>query len=393
MEDAAKQNELSLLVAQTEQRQDEFNEITSDVEEESMDIGGISASERLHFLRDIRRVVKSSDIILQVLDARDPMGCRSPLVENMVKNSSKQLLHVLNKVDLVPTSAALGWLSYLRKTHPTVAFKSSVQSQRHNLSTGPSTGPLSGDSLIRLLKNYQHNLGYKRTIIVGVVGYPNVGKSSLINTLKRSKVAPTGNTPGLTRNVQEIMLDKKLILVDSPGVIFATAGHPSDLVLRNTVKIEKLTDVVPPVSRILELTPPITLCKLYGIPLYEGVTDFLHEVAQRKGKLLKGGTADAQAAGRIVLKDWVDGRIPFYSPPPSATQEVEKAVVSNEAVDDSVEFVSELSAEFKIDDDFLSQESTAIQDLAFAGDGRDYFERPQFLSSKSNELVEMMGEL
>jgi nuclear GTP-binding protein len=57
---------------------------------------------------------------------------------------------------------------------------------------------------------------------VGIIGYPNVGKSSLINSLKRSKAAPTGNTPGITKSMQEIQLDKNIILIDSPGVVLSS---------------------------------------------------------------------------------------------------------------------------------------------------------------------------
>lgn len=79
------------------------------------------------------------------------------------------------------------------------------------------------EELLQVLKNYcrndSSNKKNKHAIIVGIIGFPNVGKSSLINSLKRSRVAPIGNTPGLTKAIQEIQLDKDIILLDCPGVI------------------------------------------------------------------------------------------------------------------------------------------------------------------------------
>jgi len=78
---------------------------------------------------------------------------------------------------------------------------------------------------MNILKNYARVEGQakaKKLITVGIVGFPNVGKSSLINSLKRSKAAATGNTPGLTKSMQEISLDKNIVLIDSPGVVLAS---------------------------------------------------------------------------------------------------------------------------------------------------------------------------
>ena len=87
---------------------------------------------------------------------------------------------------------------------------------------------------MNILKNYARveDTQNKQTISVGVVGFPNVGKSSLINSLKRSRAAATGNTPGVTKAMQEIQLDKNIILLDSPGVVLSTKDHTDSLILR-----------------------------------------------------------------------------------------------------------------------------------------------------------------
>ena len=157
---------------------------------------------RKYYLKALHKVVDESDIVILVLDARDPEGCRSRLVEEEVRrreSEGKKLVFVLNKIgailsfflyfeqyiylciDLIPRSNAQAWLKYLRHSTPTLPFLSSASSQHQRTNISSSTAP----SLLRLLKAYKPKAG---SITIGVVGYPNVGKSSLINSLKRSKV-------------------------------------------------------------------------------------------------------------------------------------------------------------------------------------------------------------
>lgn len=91
-------------------------------------------------------------------------------------------------------------------------------------------------------------LQIKKSITVGVIGLPNVGKSSLINSLKRSHVVNVGATPGLTRSMQEVQLDKNVKLLDCPGIVMLRSSTESDgaIALRNCKRIEKLDDPVCP---------------------------------------------------------------------------------------------------------------------------------------------------
>lgn len=148
---------------------------------------------------------------------------------------------------------------------------------------------------------------------MGVIGFPNVGKSSFINSLKRSRVAGTGNTPGFTKGIQEIYLDKDIVMLDSPGVVLSKDNADS-LILRNVIKVEDLEDPVTPVEALVMRINRKAVLHEYRIPNFNTVNEFLASVARKTGKLIKGGIPDINAAAKIVLRDWNNGKIPYYTP-------------------------------------------------------------------------------
>jgi nuclear GTP-binding protein len=87
---------------------------------------------------------------------------------------------------------------------------------------------LGGDALLQLLKHYARTGTVRTSITVGLIGFPNVGKSSVINSLCRVRAASVGATPGVTKTSQEIHLDKRVKLLDTPGIVFPKAGDVSD---------------------------------------------------------------------------------------------------------------------------------------------------------------------
>ncbi|KAI3449878.1 hypothetical protein Pfo_006543 [Paulownia fortunei] len=351
---------------------EEMKEQSSVGEERVTDDSGITTRNRDNleraFYKELVKVIEASDVILEVLDARDPLGTRCVDMEKMAMKSGteKHLVLLLNKIDLVPREAVEKWLKYLREELPTVAFKCSTQEQKSNLGwkSAPKAGKtrkagkadnllqtsdcLGAETLINLLKNYSRSHEIKKSITVGVIGLPNVGKSSLINSLKRSHVVNVGATPGLTRSMQEVQLDKNVRLLDCPGVVMLkSAENDSSVALRNCKRIEKLDDPVGPVKEILKLCPDRVLVTLYKIPSFDSVDDFLQKVATVRGKLKKGGIVDVDAAARIVLHDWNEGKIPYYTMPP--TRNVEEP--------SEAKIVPELGKEFNVDEVYGGESS------------------------------------
>ena len=296
-----------------------------------LETNSISTPKNKHsYYRELKRLLETSYVIIEVLDARDPLGCRCKDIELRILGqlssslkTSKKIILILNKIDLVPAEVVSQWLKYFRREFPTLAFKSSTQEQR-NLSRAnvPSALALStsqcvgAEGVIQLLKNYCRNQNIKTSITVGIVGYPNVGKSSFINSLKRVRSVAVAPTPGCTKTLQRVRLDKNIILVDSPGVIFGEQDADS-LLLRNCIKLEQVDDLMKSVTVLLTKVSTDEICKVFMIPRFTSIEEFLMHVANKRGKLLKGGVPDLNSAARVVLQEWITGALPYYTLPPA----------------------------------------------------------------------------
>ncbi|XP_060925287.1 guanine nucleotide-binding protein-like 3-like protein [Limanda limanda] len=312
------------------QRQRDFEHRETEMQSLEKHVNFENENSRKAYYREFKKVVEAADVILEVLDARDPLGCRCPQVEQAVIQSgtNKKIVLVLNKIDLVSKEIVEKWIKYLRNEFPTVAFKASTQQQNKNLKrsnvsvTKATTELLStsacigADCLMKLLANYCRNLDIKTAITVGVVGFPNVGKSSLINSLKRARACSVGATPGVTKCLQEVHLDKHIKLLDCPGIVMAISTTDAAMILRNCVKIEQLVDPLPPVEAILRRCNKAQILEHYRVPDFHTALEFLALLARRQGKLRKGGLPDTDKAAKSVLMDWTGGRISYFTHPP-----------------------------------------------------------------------------
>jgi len=256
---------------------------------------------------ELYKVIDSSDVVIQVLDARDPLGTRCGHVEKYLKENCphKHLVLVLNKCDLIPVWATKRWVYTLSKEYPTVAVHASI------------TKPFGKGTLIQLLRQFQRIHSDKPQISVGFIGYPNVGKSSIINMLRSKKVCKVAPIPGETKIWQYITLFKKIFLIDCPGVVTPAKDETEDnIVLKGVVRVENLEDPTMYIPALLARVKTEHIQKTYGVMEWKDSTDFLELYAQKTGKLLKKGEPDVVAVSKMILNDWIRGKIPFFVPPP-----------------------------------------------------------------------------
>merc|ERR1712000_188504 len=268
---------------------------------------------------ELYKVIDSSDVIIQVLDARDPMGTRSKHIEDHLKKDRrhKQLIFVLNKCDLIPTWATARWVKVLSQDFPTLAFNSSI------------TNPYGKGALIQLLRQFGQLHKDRKQISVGFIGYPNVGKSSVINTLRSKKVCKVAPLPGETKVWQYITLFKRIFLIDCPGVVYPTGESEAEIVLKGVVRVENLKNPEDYIYPILERVKPEYVTATYGIKQWTDVEDFLAQYAKKTGKLLKGAEPDTATVAKMILHEWQRGRIPFFSCPPFDDEKPPKPTVTD----------------------------------------------------------------
>lgn len=263
------------------------------------------------------KVVDSSDVILHVIDARNVPGTRCTMIENHIAKNAphKHLVFILNKIDLVPNWVAKRWVGELSQVRPTIAFHASM------------TQAFGKGALIALLRQFSKLMSDKKQISCGVIGYPNTGKSSIINTLisrKSCKVAPI---PGETKIWQYITLMKRIYLIDCPGVVVDTAGDTEiDSVLKGVVRAERLETPEDFIDAILAKVKREHIAAQYGLPKEDEGTwttamDLLEKIALKAGRLRKGGEPDLRSSAITMINDFQRGKLPHYVAPPELKEE------------------------------------------------------------------------
>ncbi len=309
----------------------------------------------LNVWRQLWRVIERSDVIVQVVDARDPLTYWN---EDLTKycleiSPTKTSILLMNKSDMVPEQLRSAWADYFDSKKIDYLFwsaKSAADTDDESIATSP---PCS-DARVRLCKideliekleekamkavKEQAMLGLPRgpseQYVVGLIGYPNVGKSSTINALFGSKKTAVAATPGKTKHFQTLFVSESLCLCDCPGLVMPRfARSKADMVAAGVIPIDRLTDVIEPVDIIASRVKKEQLEDVYGMKLrdsmirnatYPLARSLLYTIAASRGWSGGGGLPDMTRAGRKVLKDYVDGKILACKPPPNASEEIQK---------------------------------------------------------------------
>lgn len=314
---------------------------------------------RRQFYTELRKVITNSDVVIEVLDARDPGSCRSTELEKEILAAGKKLVLLINKIDLVPKHAMEAWKKHLSRSFPTLTFKAARSGTRRPTHANTSAenapegllrsthGVVGADELMQLVKNYARMNGgqMKAHVSIGIVGFPNTGKSSVINSMKRHNSVQVGGRAGVTKQMQEIPLDSKVTLIDSPGVVFEGESDDPTVVLRNVVRVENVSDPIGVVEALVKKTPREALLEFYGREHdFASPREFLIHVAQTRGKLKRGSGLDIESAARSVIQDWTTGRFRYFIMPPAVAEETMAAIQSETA-----EVVSGLAPALDID--------------------------------------------
>jgi hypothetical protein len=243
----------------------------------------------------VKDVILRADIILEVVDARFPDETRNSDVERDVERSKKTYILVLNKCDLVPRDILERTKSRLSKIAPTVFV-----SCKDRLGT-----------TMLLKKILEHTDIRGRDILVGVLGYPNTGKSSVINVLAGRHKAGTSSISGHTRGVQLVKADSHIMLLDTPGVI---PFGENDECIQGVLSVKDPTHLKDPVDVAMKIIERFfagnrtALESFYHVTL-EGLDscDAILLIGRKCNFLRKKGEVDETRTAVRVVNDWQKG--------------------------------------------------------------------------------------
>ncbi|MFA4906948.1 MAG: GTPase [archaeon] len=251
--------------------------------------------QRKSFGASAAEVIRSSDLVLEILDARFAKETRNLNAEKGVLERGKKLLLVLNKSDLVSLNFAEKTKAELLKEAPCVFI---------------SAKDKKGKYVLR--KVILREIGGKG--IVGIIGYPNTGKSSIINALAGRKAAKTSSSAGFTKGKQRVRLKEGVYLIDSPGVLpFRERDEEKLLILnaKSPEQVEECTGAAEKILGIIARENPKALEERYGMKVErEAETKKLLEaIALKRGRLSKGGKPDSEGMAKQIVLDWQRGKI------------------------------------------------------------------------------------
>lgn len=240
-----------------------------------------------NFWRLVNEVLQKADILLLVLDARVIDETRHPELEKKIMQRGKHLIYVINKADLV----SKGKLQEAKKTLSPCVFMSA----RHHHGTS-------------VLRSAIMQASQGESVTVGVLGYPNTGKSSVINALSGGGAAKSAPIPGFTKALQLVRATSKIMMLDTPGVIpFQEKDERKHLIIGS--KDPRKTECPEDAAEFLLSKYRSKVEKWYGLINLDPEEDVLPSLAKHLNFVLKGGSPDIRRAAVKVLLDWQQGKI------------------------------------------------------------------------------------
>jgi ribosome biogenesis GTPase A len=252
--------------------------------------------------------IKLVNLIIEVLDARVPDSSKNPDFDILFRD--KKRLIVLNKYDLADPDMNKEWEDHYRKKGWSVVLYNSTNNRELN-----KLNKAIGDASKEIVERYRKRGLLNKTIRAMVVGIPNVGKSTLINSLAKRKSAKTGNKPGITKGKQWIHLAGDIDLLDTPGILwpkFDDEASALNLAFTGAIKDDVLVleeIALKFVIRMQEMGKENAILERYGIEAGEKPLDILDNIARKKGFFINNKGIDYLRVAELLFMDFRAGRL------------------------------------------------------------------------------------
>lgn len=244
----------------------------------------------------VRDIFNQIDVFIEVLDARIPYSSQNPMIEEI--RQDKPTIKILNKTDLADPQKTQTWQTYLERSEniKTLAFNAQNAQKREQLL----------DLIKQLVPHKAHSV---KTIYALIIGIPNVGKSTLINSIIGRTLAKTGNEPAVTKQQQRIKLTENITLIDTPGMLWPDIENShSGYRLAMTGGIKEtafdLPDIASYAGEFLLKAYPKALQERYNLAsLPNNDCQLLEQIGAQRGCLRAGGTVDLDKVSRVFIND------------------------------------------------------------------------------------------
>jgi len=242
-------------------------------------------------MNKIKPLISNSDIIIEVVDARFPKDSRIFVLEKYIKKINKKLIIAINKADLVPEDFLLVIKEEFEREFPTVYVSCKTRKGSRRLR-----------EVIK--ENIDEN---KEKNYVAVVGYPNTGKSSIINLLVGRRKAGVAPIPGFTKGIQLIRLSKKIYLYDTPGVVFPKSEELK--VILGIIDPSKVKNPIRSVDFLIKKIQKEAILNAYEIEDFKDTMDLLVKLKEKFNVSRKDWI---DFISRRIISDWITGKIKGY---------------------------------------------------------------------------------
>lgn len=257
--------------------------------------------------RQMQEDIKLIDLVIELVDARIPLSSRNPDIDDLGRQKARLIL--MNKADLADEEQNKAWASYFREKGFFV-----VKMDARTKAGMKAISDVIMDACKEKIERDRKRGIKNRPVRAMVVGIPNVGKSTFINTYAGKACAKTGNKPGVTKGKQWIRLNKNVELLDTPGILWpkfedqsvglllALVGSIKDEILNiDELSIELIT--------ILQENYPGLLAQRYDVPEDQAPAEILVGIARNRNCIKKGGELDYGKAASLVIDEFRSGRL------------------------------------------------------------------------------------